>query len=68
MEIRTNGNLVFFLATFSRTNGNFGDFLSNEAVFHYFVAKILYAKTKMEFHLFASVLYLREYWELTGEI
>ena len=31
MEIRTNGNLVFFLATFSRTNGN-------ETVFYYFVA------------------------------
>ena len=38
MEIRTNGNLVFFLATFSRTNGNFNDFLSNETVFHYFDA------------------------------
>ena len=38
MEIRTNGNLVFFLATFSRTNGNFSDFLSNETVFHCFVA------------------------------
>ena len=38
MEIRTNGNLVFFLATFSRTNGNFSDFLSNETVFHYFDA------------------------------
>ena len=38
MEIRTNGNLTFFLATFSRTNGNFSDFLSNETVFHYFVA------------------------------
>ena len=35
---RTNGDLVFFLTAFSRTNGNFGDFLSNEAVFHYFVA------------------------------
>ena len=29
---------MFFLATYSRTNGNFGDFLSNEAVFRYFVA------------------------------
>ena len=38
MEIRTNGNLTFFLATFSRTNGNFSDFLPNETVFHYFVA------------------------------
>ena len=28
---------MFFLATFSRTNGNFSDFLSNETVFHYFV-------------------------------
>ena len=37
MEIRTNGNLVFFLAMLSRTNGNFSDFLSNETVFHYFV-------------------------------
>ena len=43
MEIRTNGNLVFFLATFSRTNGNFGDFLSNETVFHSFVA--IYSRT-----------------------
>ena len=38
MGIRTNGNLAFFLATFSRTNGNFSDFLSNETVFHCFVA------------------------------
>ena len=38
MEIRTNGNLTFFLATFSRTNGNFSDFLLNETVFRYFVA------------------------------
>ena len=38
MEIQTNGNLVFLLATFSRTNGNFSDFLPNETVFRYFVA------------------------------
>ena len=43
MEIRTNGNLVFFLATFSRTNGNFSDFLPNETVFHYFGA--IYSRT-----------------------
>ena len=28
----------FFLATFSRANGNFSDFLLNESVFRYFVA------------------------------
>ena len=43
MEIRTNGNLVYFLAIYSRTNGNFGDFLSNETVFHSFVA--IYSRT-----------------------
>ena len=38
MEIQTNGNLVIFLATYSRTNGNLSDFLSNETVFRYLVA------------------------------
>ena len=71
MEIRTNGNLVYFLAIYSRTNENFGDFLSNETVFTLSLqfireqmeiwSKMLTVEAKMEFHLFANVLYAAIY-------
>ena len=40
---RANGNVMFFHATVSRTNGNFCDFLLNETIFLYFVA--IYSRT-----------------------
>ncbi len=62
---RTNGNIVYFLAIYSRANGNFGDFLSNETVFTLSLqfireqmeiwSKMLTVETKTEFILFANV-------------